>query len=211
MGAPEYTVRPISDRTPFHGDHENSPFRVTWSTALDVLDLELFNLDAKNVVIEVDVPERGIRLDGRLRADARAVSPAVRLAFDSREGPLVYATDRFVRPSWRSGGMAADWQHNVYAIALGLQALCKVDRYGITERGEQYAGWKAIEATPSGMGRDAAMAVLDGYAGGVWNLAAEGRSVYRRARALAHPDRHGGDRTGWDLVEQAGRVLGLDQ
>jgi hypothetical protein len=42
-----------------------------------------------------------------------------------------------------------DWQHNVRAIALGLEALRKVDRYGITRRGEQYAGWKAL---PAGIG-----------------------------------------------------------
>lgn len=33
--------------------------------------------------------------------------------------------------------------------------------------------------------------------------------LFRRARAASHPDRFGGDRTRWDEVEQAGRVLGL--
>jgi hypothetical protein len=45
---------------------------------------------------------------------------------------LVYATDACVY-----------WQHNVRSIALGLEALRAVDRYGITRKGEQYAGFRA--------------------------------------------------------------------
>jgi hypothetical protein len=207
----KYTVRPISDRTPFGGGHETSKFKVNWSQALDLLDRELWNLDAENVVIEVDVPESGIRNDGQLRANARAASPAVRVAFDSNQGPLVYATDRFV-PGW--GSRMLNWQHNVYAIALGLEALRKIDRYGITRRGEQYTGWKAIEATPAGMGRDAALAVITRWSR--WHnpvtadeSAVSIRAHVRRARANAHPDRNGGDRTAWDQVEQAAKVLGV--
>ncbi len=45
---------------------------------------------------------------------------------------LVYATDA-----------CEFWQHNVRSIALGLEALRAVDRYGISRRGEQYAGFRA--------------------------------------------------------------------
>jgi hypothetical protein len=45
---------------------------------------------------------------------------------------LVYATDA-----------CEHWQHNVRSIALGLEALRAVDRYGISRRGEQYAGFRA--------------------------------------------------------------------
>lgn len=45
---------------------------------------------------------------------------------------LVYATD-----------VCDFWQHNVRSIALGLEALRAVDRYGISRRGEQYAGFRA--------------------------------------------------------------------
>lgn len=45
---------------------------------------------------------------------------------------LVYATDA-----------CEDWRHNVRSIALGLEALRAVDRYGITRKGEQYAGFRA--------------------------------------------------------------------
>lgn len=205
-----YMVRPISDWTAFAGDEpRNSPFTVTWSQCQDLLDRELFYLDAEDIALELDVAERQIRLDGTLRADASVTSPAVRLAFDSNQGPLTYATDRFVRPSYRRHGMQRDWQHNLYAIAKGLEALRLVDRYEITRRGEQYAGFKALPAgramPASHMTRDQAEAVLTKVTGPV-DRPLDTR--IRLAQAAAHPDRHDGDRTLWDQVEQAARLLG---
>lgn len=51
---------------------------------------------------------------------------------------LVYATD-----------VCDLWQHNVRSVALGLEALRAVDRYGISRRGEQYAGFRAALTTRS--------------------------------------------------------------
>lgn len=207
-----YTVRPISDRTAFTGDSVDSRFTVTWSQCLDLLGRELDMLDATDIVIEVDVAERGIRMDGQLRGDAKASSPAVRLAFESNVGPLTYATDAFMRPSWRRGGMRDDWQHNLYAIAKSLEALRLVDRYGVTRRGEQYAGFKALPAgramPASHMTSTDAQVVIrewSGHQGGDYDLP----RLVRRARAAAHPDRHSGDRTAWDQVERAAAVLGV--
>lgn len=216
-----YTVRPISDRTPFRGEHENSGFTAGWSDTLEVLDRELWFLDAEHVVIEVDVAERGIRVDGQLRADARAATPAVRLAFDSKHGPLQYATDRFVRPAWQRKGMQQDWQHNLRAIALGLEALRKVDRYGISRRGEQYAGWKAL---PSGGGttpivvpapqltveaaaRFIAEHAVDVTAEDVLEQWRQGRTTaYRVAARKLHPD-YGGDPALFVRLQEARRLL----
>lgn len=41
------------------------------------------------------------------------------------------------------------WQDNLRAIALGLEALRKVERYGITRGTEQYTGWKMLTARAS--------------------------------------------------------------
>lgn len=203
-----YTVRPISDRTPFTGKHRASPFQSAWTSTEQLLLREVQHLQGRDLVVEADFTERDIRLDGRPRANARPASPAVRVAFDSVHGPLTYATDRFTT-----------WQDNVRAIALGLEALRKVDRYGITKRGEQYTGWKALPggsgAESSHMTRERAIAVLASYVDVPpehLNLEAESlRSTWRRARREAHPDRHAGDQTKWDVVEQAARVLGLDR
>lgn len=57
---------------------------------------------------------------------------AINAATDPSAKRLIYATDCCVF-----------WQHNVRSIALGLESLRAVDRYGITRRGEQYAGFRA--------------------------------------------------------------------
>lgn len=204
-----YTVRPISDRTAFTGDSVDSRFTVTWTQCLELLGRELDQLEAEDIVIEVDVPERGIRLDGQLRGDAKAATPAVRLAFESSVGPLTYATDAFRRPSYRGKGMGDDWQHNLYAIAKSLEALRLVDRYGVTTRGEQYAGFKQLGAgramPASHMTSDAAKAILQPYGDPTDALLKK----HRLAKIATHPDRNGGNHSKWDQVEEAARVLGL--
>lgn len=206
----KYTVRPISDRTPFTGQHRFSQFQSSWMQTERLLLTEVKHLAGRDLVLEPDIREQDLRLDGTLRANARPSSPTVRVAFDSKHGPLTYGTDRFY-----------SWQDNVRAIALGLEALRKVDRYGITRRGEQYTGWKQLPGTSSRetgvpvMDKDLAWSIIGSYQEGpidvFWHEASDDdvRKAYRRARAANHPDRCGGDQTGWDLVEAAARVLGL--
>ncbi|WP_219924430.1 hypothetical protein [Nocardioides campestrisoli] len=209
----QYSVRPISDRTAFAGHHRSSPFQSSWVASERLLLAEVKHLQGRDLVLELDIREQDLRLDGTLRANARPASPAVRVAFESVHGPLTYATDRF-----------SSWYDNARAIALGLEALRKVDRYGITKRGEQYSGWKALPAgramPASHMTRDDALGVF-----GVWGRALPAlpaipaehvntdpdslRGMYRSARRAAHPDRNNGDQTAWDQVEQAAAVLGV--
>lgn len=206
----QYTVRPISDRTPFAGKHHGSLFTVTWLQVLDLLQREYELLNGRHLVIEVDVDERAIRNDGLIRADAKAKSPAVRIAFESKHGPITMATDRFVRQSYRSVSMD-DWQHNVYAIARSLEALRMVDRYGVTKRGEQYAGWKALPPgsgiAPTAMTTGDAVRVLRDASRLPMPAILELNEVLREAKRLTHPDRNDGDRALWNKVDQAEQVL----
>lgn len=203
-----YTVRPISDRTTFTGKHRRSSFDSSWTSTLNLLLAEVRQLKGRDLVMEIDVPESAIRLDGGLYANARPTSPGVRIAFESMHGPLTYGTDAFNH-----------WQDNVRAIALGLEALRKVDRYGITKRGEQYTGFKAIGGgtalRASHMTLDEAWSIIGSYGvGAIADQRARGvttdtRAAWRKARAANHPDRRDGDRHLWDQVEQAAVVLGL--
>lgn len=203
------------------------PFSARWEQTLDLLDRELRSLRAKRVVLQLALSDADLRLDGLPRATARPEHPGVILAFDSTHGPLKYATDVFDDGTvtrhggrWESRARVSmpGWQSNVRAVALGLEALRKVDRYGITKRGEQYTGWKAL---PSGTPMPAAMSLEDaaellvdlgewgGERGDPDALIADpeiARAYYREAAKRTHPDT-GGDpamfarvKTAYDLV-----------
>jgi len=188
---------------------QDSPFSATWGATTDLLGRELRYLGAKNIICQIAIDERQIRQDGYPYANAKASHPGVILAFDSTYGPLKYACDRF----WH-------WQDNVRAIALGLEALRKVERYGITKRGEQYTGWKALAASTrpvmtteqasrfvahhayAGRGESHPYAAADR----ILKDPAELKSRYREAAHTLHPDR-GGDTEQFQTLQEAKRIL----
>lgn len=209
----KYTVRPISDRT-WMGQTAKlaSRFDSKWSDTLQLLGREIDVLDGSDVVLGIDVTEADLKLNGELRANAKPSTPAVEVAFESKHGPLIYRCDRFYTNYYDRG---PEWQHNVRAIALTLQALRAVDRYGATETGQQYTGFKALPAgramPASHMTRDEALQVLadlNEIPVEHLNLDVLG-TIWKHARRKAHPDHNDGDRTLWDQVEQAGVVLGV--
>jgi hypothetical protein len=200
-----YTIRPI-DTWPGEPtrDRRYSPFRgqagreTPLSTTLDELDRELHHLGARNVVLQMAVAEKDIRLDGQLRANARPTHPGVILAFDSDHGPLKYAVDTFVTAV-----------ANLRAITLALESLRRVDRYGVTKRGEQYTGWKQIG---SGTPMPAAMTLEEAadFIGEHSTMHEDGilsdpeilERAYRRAARKLHPD-IGGTTEGFQRLQQA--------
>lgn len=223
-----YRVVPLTDPASLAGKTTASDFTATWTETLDLLERELKLLRASNLVFELDVLPGQLTQGGNLKARSRASSGAVRIGFETPEhGTLTYGTAAFTRGPmnrWRNGQMVTvmehDWQHNVRAIALGLEALRKVDRYGIGQ-GAQYAGYKALGAgsgavAMGGMTREQALSMLRDVSG-MRDLQADDGAVvlakaYRIARSQTHPDRFdGGSREMWDRVEQAARVLGLDR
>lgn len=196
-----YRFRPLvswtGPSTPADLRRPRSTFRAGWEDTLDILIDELEHLMASDVVIQADFREADLRLDGMPRGNARLPQhPGVRVAFDSRHGPLTYATDTHVF-----------WQHNVRAIALGLRALRAVDRYGVTRRGEQYKGWRQLEAGPAGAPatvQEAAEFIIVQSGRPMGDVALGARQVlaapdakqllakyYREALKRLHPD-HGG-------------------
>lgn len=194
--------------------HARTPFgqTVSWPNArkltlgrsLELLANELRRMGCQfPAYIEADVAERDVRLDGQLRADARPYSAAV----------LVYATHRKLGElRWACDGYTTLAQ-NVRAIAGTIEALRAVDRYRCVRDHEQFRGFKALPASTAPTLTTVRAAELIAQYSGVplRNLtdATELRAAVRVARSYHHPDRTGGDRTAWDLIEQAARVLGV--
>jgi hypothetical protein len=166
-----------------------------------MLSAEIGRLDGRDVVIETDLSAADIRKDGLPRSNARPPGhPGVRVAFVSRFGPLLYSTDAHM-----------DWRHNLRAIALALEALRAVDRYGVTRRGEQYTGWAQLSAAPAKVDRNAAADILVSMGGGdesrIPTDATYREKVYRAAARAVHPDRLGGDGSRMARLNEAVAVL----
>ncbi len=202
-----YEYRP---RGPWIGPATKHPasshrFRAPWKSTLDLLGRETAALGAPLVVLQVDLASGDVRLDGMLRANASVFTPGVRISFDSRHGPLTYATDAY-----------DTWQANCRAIGLSLEALRAVDRYGVSRKGEQYTGWAALPAgSPAGhMSADDAARLLAGYA--EEGVTAEQvlsdpdvrTRAYWRAVKRLHPDR-GGDVDTFARLASARELLNL--
>lgn len=90
---------------------------------------------------------------------------------------------------------AWSWEDNLRAIALALEALRKVDRYGVTRRGEQYTGWKQLTAGDSGPSAERGRRLI-ADAGGV-----------AEALKATHPDL-GGAQIDFESVQLARREGG---
>lgn len=203
---PNMTLRPLQ-RWPREEtrNRARSTFRSTWSATIKLVDRELYYLWPgryyPSSILQIALREQDFRLDGLPRAGAIPTMPGVILNIESDKGPLSFPCDKFDR-----------WTDNLRAIALGLEALRKIDRYGITPGNEQYTGWKALPQAgdmPAWSAEEAA-AFLRAQAG---PMRGDGtdlnsiRQVYRVARARVHPDRNDGERALWDKVEHAAEIL----
>lgn len=134
------TFRPLLvwpyPQTPTWERRSRYTFKAGWENTVNLLVSEIDRLNGRDVVIGAGLSPDDIRLDGLPRSNARQpIHPGVEVSFDTKMGRLVYATD-----------VCEFWQHNVRSIALGLEALRAVDRYGITRKGEQYAGFAQLTA-----------------------------------------------------------------
>lgn len=195
------TVRPLTDPKPPEGGRY-SPFSASLTSTIELLATELRMLDARNVIVEIDLRERDIRVDGLPRADARPTHDGVAVSFESKFGPLRYVTAEFTG-SWQT----AAWQANLRAIALGMQALRAVDRYGVSKRGEQYQGYRAIpESTDPAQTmstREEALRVIRKHAG---TDAIDLEYAITLAIKRTHPDA-GGDSDEFRQVIRAKELL----
>jgi hypothetical protein len=219
---PGLTYRPLSGgwTDPLTAGRKSNPFSAKWTETKSLLLYEAERLAARDVVIELDVDEGDILASGEgLKANRRMrdfPGAVVRLV-GTRHGDLRYACDTF---AGRWSGDPPDWQINVRAIAVGLEALRKVERYGLGSRGEQYVGWKAIgagvamSAIPQPLTLQEAAAILaDAVGGTAASVLADfdaAKNCHRTAVRLLHPD-HGGTGDGarmarlaeaWDLVRE---------
>lgn len=198
----EYQTRPIEQwPCAFTKNRKRSPFRSGWGDTMQLLKSELGHLKASAIVLLMALRPQEIRNDGRPRADAKPAHPGVILSFTTPKGPMQFPCDKFNH-----------WADNVRAIALALEALRKVDRYGITKSGEQYKGWQALPAPGESSvisNRVDALAFIAKVTSIFLPVDSQPDVVsyaVREAEKKTHPDR-GGDSDEFKKVQQARKVL----
>lgn len=183
MKVANFQCRPI-DQWPgeFTKVRKDARFKQNYGATLDLLHHELDMIKAQGVVLLMALYEDQIRLDGRPRGDCKPAHPGIILCCTTKFGPLRMPCDRY-----------KNWQDNLRAIALSLEALRTVDRHGCTKRGEQYRGWTSIAAGderdfPTAEDAIAFLRKILGLAPGERGVPAE---LIRTSMFKAHPD-HGG-------------------
>lgn len=189
---PDVTFRPMPvwphPTTPSFQRRSRHTFKASWESTLNILRNEIASVNGRSIIIGTGHAEYDIRNDGYPRANANQPShPGIEVSFSATIGGadkrLTYATD-----------VCDFWQHNVRSIALGLAALRAVDRYGITRRGEQYAGFAAL---PSGGPDPARGKTIVDRAGGM-----------KEALILSHPDHGGRDKDFIDVMAYKNQLEG---
>lgn len=191
-------------------NRRRAPFRAGWTRTLRDLDRETTHLHARNVILSAAFRPGQILQDGsRPNAGAAAAHPGVVISFealiDGKYVPLKYPCDTF-----------DDWKDNVRAISLALDALRRVDRYGVTKRAEQYRGWSQLPAPdglvtplPISVGQAAIfLAKFSDNNGRIEASREHFQSAYRVAAMKLHPDSNGGAiDDAWHMLQAAGDVL----
>lgn len=172
---------------------DNSPFGKTWTQIQTILERELrfLNYRVGSVVLMTAHTPFDVRNDGKLRADARKPEhPGVVLLFDvfnstaKRYEKMSFECDKFT-----------DWKANVRAIADALEALRKVDRYGVTGGGKSNAHYEGYKALPEAEHLDfhaALMFLAEHSSYGLIHIQTTHtifKDAVRQAKLKLHPDK----------------------
>jgi hypothetical protein len=178
-----------------------SPFKSTYLRTLELLERELYQLGAGNIVIQVDARPQHFKGD-QLRSVSLVSGPATIVSFnDGHE--YAYPCDHF-----------DSYPDNLRAIALALEALRKVDRYGVTRRGEQYQGFRALPPAPDQRPKMTPVEAAEFVASKVPGVDARAlllqkalfEVIFKLAQKALHPDA-GGSHDEFVKLQQAGAVL----
>jgi hypothetical protein len=188
---------------------KESTFRAPYLKTLDLLEFELEKIHAKEILIQAFFTRSQLRNDGWPKTAERPSGVGVIVSFESPKGPLSFPCDTF-----------STFDCNLRAIALALQALRAVDRYGVTQGAEQYKGWARLPAPADQpfRSRDEAAIFLatqaypnsdadQFYGKQIARLATERDAAYRLAAKRLHPDANGGSHEMFVRLQAAMKLL----
>ena len=209
----DYKFEPLDgfprELTPYW-KRDKSPFGKSWAEVQSLLERELRQLGYRtgSVVLQTAHSSWDVRKDGKLRSDVRAPEhPGVVLKFDVYDA----TAKRYVQMSFECDRLV-QWKANVRAIADAMEALRKVNRYGVTGGGKSdahYEGYKALPAAGESDVRQAAAEFIakhsdyPPHAMGDQELLTK---AFRQAAMRLHPDKGGNAEDFHKLTESYERL-----
>lgn len=160
-------------------NRKSAPFGVKYARMLDDLERELRHLEAKDIVIQAYFRREDIRNDGWPRSSApRPSDPGVIVSFTKSKGEEIsFPCDTY-----------STYEANLRAISLTLSALRAIDRYGVTQHGEQYKGWAKLPPAPDRMTVQDAQQFIVLHTGIFPASRDTLQDAYRAAARKLHPD-----------------------
>lgn len=192
------------EKTPLSG--QSSRFRTSYIKILDKLEYELNALRASHIFLEAGFDLQQLRNDGWPYNAMTPKHPGVILYFKSKDGDLRFPC-----------GTYNDWNDNLYAIALTLENLRAIDRYGVTLGHQQYLGFKSLAAPAQSLEDHARFLSEHGnpHPGDerpvpISQIIADAkiyRATYRDAARRLHPDSPGSNPGNWDKLQVAKAML----
>ena len=189
-----------------------SQFKASYSKTLDLLERELGYIvdeDGPDPILQMDIDPSDLRLrGGGVKAGTRVLIPSVALTVETLEhGTLTIMGTAF-----------DDWRDNVRGIALSLEALRLMDRFGTTANDEQYRGFEALPpASGFSTVEEAAWFLLEAAEWGdreslgdpiaALALPQTLSLVYKVAASKLHPDKPGGSEEAFKKLTAAREML----
>lgn len=154
--------------------NQTASHRLSVTIATARLERELEYLGATNPVLSTNV---SLRLDGRPRSDENPTDPGAALYFSFRGKATVLACDRFLN--------VAD---NIAALAAHIDAIRRVERYGVGTIEQALAGYKALPADTAANWR-----AVFGFAADAQPTLDQMDAAYKAMAHERHPDKGGTD------------------
>lgn len=192
-------------------DPKRSQFKAGYRNTINLLDDELTKAKAVegSWFVEMWVEPGDLRLDGQLRANAKVRKQGIIFRYSRFTSRRVKGTDGGIRHETQDVSYPCDafddWQDNLRAIALSMESLRRVERYGVFKYDEIISRLALPSAEGSVGTRESAAEFLEKHsaipAKEILFSETARAAAYRKAAFTTHPDRGGNPETFQKVVE----------